>query len=215
MIKNENISIEDDSAKQPIELNVASCKLLLTIEEDLKELEESDLRVKEDESSEDSCETDSEEDFLTKHFEEFEKLKEIFAAPDIRLADISWFFRTALFRLMNAEPESFFIKPLEIYEYMLEKIHIASVKIFHQHLKILLDKKTEDKSMFAFGCFFPVLSKAREKGSFKANRKRRLSEYNSQNKRIKLAPSPLAMENNQLSNSTTSDVLETGVRLTI
>ena len=215
MLKNENnISVEeaDDSIEQPIDLNNPSSELLLTLEKDLNEINDLELRYKENESSED----DSEDDFLTEHFENLEELKEIFAAPVVTLADIKWFFSTALFDLMNAEPESFVIEPIEIYEYMLEKIRISSKQVFEEHLKFLLDKKTEDKKMFAFARFFPVLREAREKGSSGINRKRRLPEDNPfQNKRIKLIPSPLSMENNQLSNSPTSDAQEAGISLTI
>jgi hypothetical protein len=214
MLKNENnISVEesDDSVEQPIDLNDASSELLLTLEKDLKEIDALELRYKEDENSED----DSEDGFLTEHFEEYEDLKKIFASSGVTLGDISWFFRTALFDLMSVEPESFVIEPIEIYECMLERIQISSKEVFRQHLKILLDKKTEDKSMFAFARFFPVLREAREKGSSEVNRKRRFSEENSQNKRIKLTPSPLSMENNQLSNPPTSDDQEAGISLTI
>ena len=149
-------------------------ELLLKLEQVLKELK----RENEKENNKNSSEVDKkmdetsgngdrEEGFLNCHLKELEELKEISTSKSIGIEDIKWFFNSALFNLMNEVPECFIIEPIEIYECMLERIEITSKEKFHEHLAILLRKKTEEKNIFPFVRFFPILSAAKKrKNSF-------------------------------------------------
>lgn len=136
-----------------------------------------------------------EEGFLDYHLKELEKLKKISILPLIQIKHIKWFFDTALFDLMNeVVPESFNMQSIEIYECMLERTEITSKEKFHEHLTILLRKKTEEKNTFPFVRFFPILDAARKRKNHVLD-----EGSSSMTKRIKLSPSPLALEDSSTS----------------
>ena len=177
-------------------------ELLFKLEQDLQEIKELEaiekLEVEKRDKDEERKNEDSQVSFVSRHFIELEILIKIFASLFVRVGDVTWFLRSAIFDLMSCEPESFSIEPLELYECMLEWAELSSKKVFHEHLQALLDKKTDDKSNFPFVRFFPVLSTARKRSAGV------LSECNSvPKKRPKLSkclsPSPLALQYNHLS----------------
>lgn len=141
---------------------------------------------KSDEISEDE---DSEKGLLDYHFKELEKLKKISTLSLVQIKHIKWFFSTALFVLMNEMPESFDIKPIEIYNCMLDRVQIKSKQDFHKHLKVLLDEKTMEKE-FPFVRFFPVLSAAKKRKSSVLG-----ESFSPEVKRIQLSPLSLESQN--------------------
>jgi hypothetical protein len=208
---------QNDSVQRLIgDLDSLNDELLIILEEDLIGVRTLELCYRESENSKE----DDEKDFLKELFEDFEDLKEILTATSMILEEIlegiSWFFNTALFDLMYAEPENFAIKSIDTYIYkcMLNRIPISSKEIFEQHLKILLDIKTKEKELFDFYRFFCVLREAKQEGFSEVNRKRKSSAVVFfLKKKIKLTPSSLSINSNQLINSSNDDQ-ETSINLT-
>lgn len=159
----------NDSEDKNLVLKERCTALLFELEQDLQEIKELEINEKlviEGESAnEKNQDEDSQVSFVARHFIELENLKKIFISSSVRIEDVIWFLRSAIFDLMSCESESFSIEPLELYECMLERAELSSRKVFHEHLQALLDKKTDDKSTFPFARFFPVLSAARKRSA--------------------------------------------------
>ncbi|MGC1854705.1 MAG: hypothetical protein WA659_04955 [Candidatus Aquirickettsiella sp.] len=223
MVNDTNIYEEISSSVEETTLNEQFSELLLKLEKDLERLK-----------------VESDED-LGDHFKQLEGLKKTANLSVINIKDVTGFLETDIFALMVELPEAFSFKPLTIYKCMLKHVESFPKSVYQEHLQVLLDlKNDETKDLLllindekkekkqqnslllekesewqtsVIRPFFSILSATKAK-------KRALSENDivSPKRGKLLRVSPLALQNNSLSNQIDDEchenLLRPGMKLT-
>lgn len=122
----DNVGYEEINSDEETSFKKQFNELLLKLEKDLKMLK-----------------VDSDED-LNEHFKELKALKETAALSIINIEDVTSFLDTNIFALMVELPEVFSFKLLTLYACMLNCVESFPKKAYQEHLKLLLDLKTDE-----------------------------------------------------------------------